>query len=118
MTTEDYNSLADKQSSSIWEETYQNHSTSNRDTSNSKFSTLGILMGITDKSNNNNSIELSVDPTKYKTLDAEDITNNTPTPLPTTIDTDDQTTISSMTPNNYIYKKITDKADDFIKIFL
>ena len=23
-----------------------------------------------------------------------------------------------MAPNNYIYKKITDKADDFIKIFL
>ena len=78
-------------------------------------------MGITDKnnnSNNNNSIELSVDPTKYKTLDAEDITNNTSTQLPTTIDTNDQPTISSMTPNNYNYKKKTDKVDDVINNFL
>ena len=54
----------------------------------------------------------------YKTIDAEDVTNDTPTLLPTTIDTDDQTTISFMTPNNYNYIKKTDKVDDFIKSFL
>ena len=41
----------------------------------------------------------------YKTIDAEDVTNDTSTLLPTTIDTDDQTTISFMTPNNYNYIK-------------
>ena len=103
MTTEDHNPPANEQPCSIWEDIYIKKSTSNRDTSNSEVSTLGMSIGITDKINNNNSLELSTDPTKYKTLDAEDVTNDTTTPLPTTIHSDDQTTISSMTPNNYTY---------------
>ena len=118
MTAEDYNPPADEQPSSIWKDTYQNHSTSNRDTSNSEVLTLGMSIDITDKSNNNNSFELSVDTTKYKTLDTEDVTNDTTPPLSTTIGSDDQTTISSMTSNNYNYKKKADKVDSFTKSFL
>ena len=118
MTTEDHNPPANEQPCSIWEDIYIKKSTSNRDTSNSEVSTLGMSIGITDKINNNNSLELSTDPTKYKTLDAEDVTNDTTTPLPTTIHSDCQTTISSMTSNNYNYKKKVDKVDSFIKSFL
>ena len=56
MIMEEYNPPADEQPSSIWEVTYQNHSTPNRDTSNSEVLTLGVSIGITDKSKNNNSI--------------------------------------------------------------
>ena len=118
MTTEDHNPPANEQPCSIWEDIYIKKSTSNRDTSNSEVSTLGMSICITDKINNNNSLELSTDPTKYKTLDAEDVTNDTTTPLPTTIHSDDQTTISSMTSNNYNYKKKADKVDSFTKSFL
>ena len=102
MTQEDYDTKAEEQPFSIWVDTYQYYSTSNRDTRNSEVSTFGISICISDKSNNT-IIEISADPTTYKTLDVEDATNDTPTPLPTAIGTDDQTTISSMTLNNYTY---------------
>ena len=105
-----------KNNFSIWKDTYQYHSTSNSDTSNSEVSTLGMSIGISNKSNNT-IIEISLDPTKYKTLDVEDTKNDTLIPLTTTIDTDDQTTISTMTSNNYDYKK-ADKVDKFIMKFL
>ena len=47
-----------------------------------------MSIGISDK-NNNTIIEISSDPAKYKTLDVEDAANDTPTPLPVTINTDD-----------------------------
>ena len=59
----------------------------------------------TTNKSNNNIIEISSDHTNYKTLNVEDATKDTPTPLPTVIETDDQTTISAMTLNNYNYKK-------------
>ena len=59
----------------------------------------------TSNKSNSNIIEISSDHTKYKTLNAEDTTKGTPTPLLTVIDTDDQTTISAMTSNNYNYQK-------------
>ena len=93
--------MAGKQPSSIREENNQDHPTSNRDTTTSANSTLGISMGTPDISNNN-IIEISIDNTKCESLKVDDETNNTST-LPTTIDIDDQTTISSMTPNNYNY---------------
>ena len=93
--------MAEKNPWAIWEGTYHYHSTSNRDTSTSEVSTLGMSIGTSDISNNN-IIEISKYTTKYETLDVDDETKDTPT-LPTTIDTDDQTTISSMTPNNYNY---------------
>ena len=65
---------------------------------------LGMSIGTSNK-RNNNTIEISSDHTKYKTLNAEDTTTDTPTPLPTVIDTYDQTTISAITSNNYNYKK-------------
>ena len=71
----------------------------------------------TSNKNNNNIVEISSDHTKYQTLNEEDATKDTPTPLPTVIDTYDQTTISAMTSNNYNYKKI-DKVDNFIIKFL
>ena len=117
MTQEDYDTKAEEQPFSIWVDTYQYYSTSNRDTRNSEDSTFGISICISDKSNNT-IIEISADPTTYKTLDVEDATNDTPTPLPTAIGTDDQTTISSMTPNNYTYILKSDKVDDFIMSFL
>ena len=100
----DYDTKAEEQPSSIWEDNYQDHSISNSDTRNSEVSTLGMPIGISDKSNNT-IIEISSDPTKYKTLDVEDTTHDTAPSLPTAIDTYDQTTISSMTSNNYDYKK-------------
>ena len=54
----------------------------------------------------NKFIEISSDHTKYKTLNSEDITKDTPAPLPTAI-----------TSNNYNYKK-ADKVDNFIMKFL
>ena len=87
----------------IWENTNQDH-TLNSDTSTSNVSKLGMSIGTSNKSNNT-IIEISSDPTKYKTLNVEDATNDTPTPLLTTIDINDQTAISAMTSNNYNYKK-------------
>ena len=84
----DYDTKAEEQPSSIWEDTYQDHSSSNSDTNNSEVSTVGMSIGISDKSNYT-IIEISSDPAKYKTLDVEDAANDTPTPLPVTINTDD-----------------------------
>ena len=72
----------------MWEDIYQDHSSSNSDTNNFEVSTLGMSIGISDKSNNT-IIEIPSDPAMYKTLDVEDAANDTPTPLPITINTDD-----------------------------
>ena len=53
----------------------------------------------------------------YIKLDTEDIQKKTTTQHPTTIDMDDQTTIPSMTPNNYNYKIKTDRIDAYIESF-
>ena len=116
MSKVDYDNKAEEQLSSIWENNNQDYSSSNSDTSNSNVSTLGMSIDISDKSNTI-IIDISSDPTKYKTLDVEDTTHDTAPSLPTAIDTYDQTTISSMTSNNYDYKK-ANKVDNFLIKFL
>ena len=103
MSQEDYDNKAEEQRSSIWENNNQHH-ISNSDISDSNVSTLGMSIDTSNK-NNNNIVEISSDHTKYQTLNGEDATKDTPTPLPTVIDTYDQTTISAITSNNYNYKK-------------
>ena len=105
MTNKNYDPTADEQLWSIWEDTDQNHSTSNRNTSSSDVSSLVTSICITDKRNNNSSIEVSDASNKYNIFDAENARNNTPTPILTTIDTYDHTTISSMNMNTYNYIK-------------
>ena len=115
MSKENNDNKAEKQLSSIWENNNQDH-TSDSDISNSNFSTRSMSIYTSNKSNNN-IIEISSDHTNYQTNIVEDATKYTPTPLPTVIETDDQTIISAMTSNNYNYKKV-DKVDNFIMSFL
>ena len=103
MSKENYEDKAEEQLLSIWENNNQDH-ISDSDISNSNDSTISMSIDTSNKSNNN-IIEISSDHTNYKTHNAEDTTKYTPIPLPTVIETDDQTTISAMTSNNYNYKK-------------
>ena len=103
MSKENNDNKAEEQLSSIWENNNQDQ-TSDSDIINSNFSTLSMSIYTSHKSNNT-IIEISLDHTNYQTNNVEDATTYSPTPLHTVIETDDQTTISAMTSNNYNYKK-------------